>query len=173
MKLPTACLNERDGCDEAELIARAKRCQEILRLSEQAALAEAERIRIANIKPLVWAKPTFDIGSSTTSSDTTATAAEETTTQGEEKLGKRKERQEEEEATNNTTMQHYSSYHNRDRLFSKPRRMASPEKMQSIVDFTNKWIPSPKRRTAEETEEDDSEEEEEETKCDRAASFSS
>lgn len=152
MKLPAACLNERDGCDEAELIARAKRCEEILRLSKEAALAEAERVRIANIKPLVWAKPTFDISSST--SDTAAAANE--TTQGEEKLGKRKERQE--EPTNDTTtMQHYSSSY-RDRLFTKPRRTSTPEEVQAI-------------RTADETEEEETEEEE--MKCDRAASFSS
>ncbi len=36
MQLPTACLNEHDGCDEAELVARANRCKEILRLSKEA-----------------------------------------------------------------------------------------------------------------------------------------
>ncbi len=89
MKLPTTCLNERDGCDEAELIARAKRCKEILKLSEQAAIAAAEKVRIANIKPLVWAKPTF--GMDSTTADTAAVADE---TQRERKLGKRKGRQE-------------------------------------------------------------------------------
>mmetsp|Transcript_16 Transcript_16/g.24 ORF Transcript_16/g.24 Transcript_16/m.24 type:complete len:240 (+) Transcript_16:48-767(+) len=165
MKLPTACLNERDGCDEAELIARAKRCEEILKLSKQAAIAEAERVRIANIKPLVWAKPTFDIDSITAD---TAAAAEET--QAEEKLGKRKERQEEEETKKET--KNDSSYHG-DRLFSKPRRTSTPEEeeeVQTIVDFTSKWVPSPKRKASIETEE---ETEEEELKCDGAASISS
>ena len=35
MQLPLGCLAEHDGCDDAELIARAKRCHEILRLSQQ------------------------------------------------------------------------------------------------------------------------------------------
>ena len=35
MQLPFGCLAEHDGCDSAELIARAKRCHEILRLSQQ------------------------------------------------------------------------------------------------------------------------------------------
>ena len=75
MKLPIACLNEHDGCDEAELIARAKRCEEILKLSQQAKEAEAERIRIANIKPLVWAKPTFELDSDTADTKDAAAAA--------------------------------------------------------------------------------------------------
>ncbi len=45
MQLPTACLNEHDGCDEAELIARAKRCKEILKLSQEAKAKEAENAR--------------------------------------------------------------------------------------------------------------------------------
>ena len=73
MNLPTACLNEHDGCDDGELLARAKRCEEIMKLSQQAKEAEAARIKAANIKPLVWAKPTFEIDSTT--SDTTDEAA--------------------------------------------------------------------------------------------------
>jgi hypothetical protein len=73
MNLPTACLNEYDGCDDGELLARAKRCEEIMKLSQQAKEAEAARIKAANIKPLVWAKPTFEIDSTT--SDTTDEAA--------------------------------------------------------------------------------------------------
>ncbi len=61
MKLPTACLNEHDGCDEAELIARAKRCKEILKLSQEAKEAEDARVKAAKNKPLVWAKPTFEL----------------------------------------------------------------------------------------------------------------
>ena len=33
--LPRGCLAEHDGCDNAELVARAMRCQEILKLSQQ------------------------------------------------------------------------------------------------------------------------------------------
>ena len=101
MQLPTGCLREHDGCDEAELLARAKRCQEIMRLSQQATEAEAERVRVANIKPLIWAKPTFELGPSTAAaavSDTTA--AEETQAAS---LGKRKERQEEAKLPQNTS----------------------------------------------------------------------
>ncbi len=58
MQLPTACLNEHDGCDEAELVARANRCKEILRLSKEAKeAAEAAK----NKRPLIWAKATFEL----------------------------------------------------------------------------------------------------------------
>ena len=145
MKLPYACLNEHDGCDEAELIARAKRCEEILKLSQQAKEAEAERIRIANIKPLVWAKPTFELDSDDTD-DTTAAAADqnkaaEEESQADDSLGSKRKEHQEDEATG--TIQHYSSYH-RERFFFKRRRKATPEEVQAFVDFTNKWIPSPK-----------------------------
>ena len=75
MNIPIACLNEHDGCDEAELLARAKRCEEILKLSQQAKEDEAARIKAANIKPLVWANPTFELDSNFTTSDTTDEAA--------------------------------------------------------------------------------------------------
>ena len=65
MKLPTGCLFEQDGCDETELLARARRCQEIMKLSQQAKEAEAARVKAANIKPLTWAKPTFELDSTT------------------------------------------------------------------------------------------------------------
>ena len=145
MKLPYACLNEHDGCDEAELIARAKRCEEILKLSQQAKEAEAERVRIANIKPLVWAKPTFELDSDDTD-DTTAAAADENKaaeeeSQADDSLGIKRKEHQEAEATG--TIQHYSSYH-RERFFFKRRRKATQEEVQAFVDFTNKWIPSPK-----------------------------
>jgi hypothetical protein len=91
MQLPIECLSEHDGCDEAELLARAKRCQEIMRLSQQAKEAEAARARAANIKPLVWAKPTFELDSTTadTASADVPAAADETQAAS---LGKRKER---------------------------------------------------------------------------------
>jgi hypothetical protein len=100
------------GCDEAELLARAKRCQEIMRLSQQAKDAEADRVRVANIKPLIWAKPTFELGPSTAAAAAAAvsntTAAEETQAAS---LGKR----------GKATAEHHSSYH-LDRLLCYPRR---------------------------------------------------
>jgi len=137
MQLPTGCLCEHDGCDEAELLARAKRCQEIMRLSQQATEAEAERVRVANIKPLIWAKPTFEFVS------TTACAAVIDTNAAEEieaaSLGKRKERQEEAKLPQNTIPP--DGCH--------PRRKPTPEEVQVSVDFTNKRIPSAERRYTE------------------------
>ena len=71
---------QQDDFDEAELIARAKRCEEIMKLSQQAIDAEAARVNAANIKPLVWAKPTFEIDSpaADTATDDVAAAADET-----------------------------------------------------------------------------------------------
>eukprot|EP00974_Lingulodinium_polyedra_P058587 5641365-Lingulodinium_polyedra.AAC.1 len=43
---------QQDDFDEAELITRAKRCEEIMKLSQQAIDAEAARVNAANIKPL-------------------------------------------------------------------------------------------------------------------------
>jgi len=101
MQLPAGCLREHDGCDETELLARAKRCLEIMRLSQQVKEAEAARARAANIKPLVWAKPTFEFElDSSTSHTTAATATDNYSATAKEtpaaSLGKRKERQEEE-----------------------------------------------------------------------------
>ena len=45
MQLPEGCLAEHDGCDDAELIARAKRCREILKLYQQVMGAEAAKAR--------------------------------------------------------------------------------------------------------------------------------
>ena len=62
MQLPTACLNEHDGCDEAELIARAKRCKEILKLSRKAKEAKSARVKAAENKSLImWVKPKFEL----------------------------------------------------------------------------------------------------------------
>jgi len=103
MQLPTGCLCEHDGSDQAELLARAKRCLEIMRLSQQVKEAEAARARAANIKPLVWAKPTFEFElDSSTSHTTAATATDNYSATAKEtpaasrpaSLGKRKERQE-------------------------------------------------------------------------------
>lgn len=176
MKLPIGCLREQDGCDVAELRARAKRCQEIMNLCEQEKKAEAERIRIANIKPLVWAKPTFELGSDakadtaddTTAADETKAEEEETTTQAaDDTSGKRKGHQDE----TTSTIQHYSPYH-RERLFYKRRRESTPEEVQAFVEFANKWIPS--RRTSDLTVENDDKEETKgkETKSEGASSSS-
>jgi len=67
---------QQDNFDAAELIARAKRCEEIMKLSQQAIDAEAARVNAANIKPLVWAKPTFEIDSP--AADTATHCADET-----------------------------------------------------------------------------------------------
>lgn len=61
--LPIGCLRESDGCDESELLARKKRCLEIMRLSRQVK-KKAERAQ-ANKDwntPLTWADPTFKLG---------------------------------------------------------------------------------------------------------------
>ena len=52
MQLPRGCLAEYDGCGDDELVARAKRCQEILRLSQQVKEAEAagDEAKLDNIE---------------------------------------------------------------------------------------------------------------------------
>ena len=132
MQLPAGCLDEHDGCDEAELLARAKRCQEILKLSEEAKKAEAERVRIANIKPLSWAKPTFELP--TPSEGNVDDLSDETLA---DQSGKRKRRQE------NTTLPSSSCG---DRLCSVSKRVQTPEpeEEQLLVESTNKPIPSGK-----------------------------
>jgi hypothetical protein len=51
-----------------------------MKLSQQAIDAEAARVNAANIKPLAWAKPTFEIDSpaADTATDDVAAAADET-----------------------------------------------------------------------------------------------
>lgn len=140
MKLPTGCLFEQDGCDETELLARARRCQEIMKLSEQAKEAEAERVRIANIKPLTWAKPTFELDSTTTTDASDATVADET--QSEEPRGDSLGKE-----------HHLLPYHPGGRFLTNPRQRPTPEEVQMLLDFTNKWIPS--RHVKEEKSEDE------------------
>jgi len=133
-----------------------------MRLSQQAKEAEAARIRAANIKPLVWAKPTFEFVS------TTAGAAVIDTNAAEEieaaSLGKRKERQEEEK-------EHHPSYHLGGMFYSPyPREEPTPEEIQTFVDFTNKWIPSSAKHKR--TESEAKEGKAEETRGGDASSFS-
>lgn len=94
-QLPVGCLDEYDGCDEVELRARARRCQEIIKLSEQAkeksekfatveaAAAKKAAVAANNVRPLVWNNPNPTLASSaaaaafsaanTTPSDSAAT----------------------------------------------------------------------------------------------------
>jgi hypothetical protein len=150
IQLPAGCLCEHDGCDQAELLARAKRCLEIIRLSQQAKEAEAARARSANIKPLLCAKPTFELDSNTPDaaevSDTTA--LDETKAAS---LGKRKEREGDQHPYQLGGLFH-SPY---------PKEKPTPEEIQTFVDFTNKWIPSAKGKC---TESEAKEEKADETK---------
>jgi len=119
-------------------------CEEIMKLSQQAIDSEAARLNADNIKPLVWAKPTFEIDSPAADTATDDVAAAADKTQAEEsreadKLGKRKG------SLTNTT-QHYSSYH-LDRLSYNPRWKSTREEVQAFVEFTDKWMPSAKRRS--------------------------
>jgi hypothetical protein len=153
MKLPTGCLFEYDGCDEAELLARAKRCQEIMKLSQQAKEAEAARVKAANFKPLSWAKPTFELDS-TTAGTTDAAAADKTQIEESQtkKVGKRKGRQEEEDR--------HLPYHLGGLFCVYPRERPTPEEVQMLLDFTNKWIPSVKRKCSKSSEAEEETEEE-------------
>lgn len=138
MKLPTGCLFEQDGCDKTELLARARRCQEIMKLSEQAMEAEAAKVKAANIKPLAWAKPTFEVDSTTTDA-TDATVADET-------------QSEEPRADRLGGEHHLLPYHPGGRFLTYPSQKPTPEEVQMLLDFTNKWIPS---RVKEEKSEDE------------------
>jgi hypothetical protein len=123
----------KDDCDEAEKLARAKRIEVILRLSAEAKAKEAERKRVASIRPLTWAEPTFHYPSSSSSNSSTTTAASEVprpATPGK----KRKERQDE------TTNYPFTS--NR---FNYPRQ-PTEEELQALLDFTDTWFPSSKRK---------------------------
>jgi len=140
IQLPAGCLCEHDGCDQAELLARAKRCLEIIRLSQQAKEAEAARARCA--------KPTFELDSNTPDaaevSDTTA--LDETKAAS---LGKRKEREGDQHPYQLGGLFH-SPY---------PREKPTPEEIQTLVDFTNKWIPTAKDKfTESEAEEEKADE---------------
>jgi hypothetical protein len=120
-------LYDNEDCDEAEKLARAKRIEVILRLSAEAKAKEAERKRVASIRPLTWAEPTFHYPSSSNSSATIAASEVPRSATP----GKRKERQD--ESTNN--------YHR----FNYPRQ-PTEEEAQALLDVMDKLFPSSKRK---------------------------
>jgi len=105
ISLPIGCLrgihDKPDGCDEAELRAREKRCMEIMRLSQQVKKAERARAKAANIKPLTWAEPTFECGP--TAADVNAATNL--------LLGKRKEHPDQDSSSSSTTRRNPSPSH--------------------------------------------------------------
>ena len=111
-----------DGCDEAEKLARAKRVEVIMKLS-------AEAKAKANIRPLTWARPTFNYPSSTSNSSTASGASQAAT------LGKRKNRQEGFDGVTSDS-------------FCFPRQ-PTEEEVQALVDFADTWFPKSKRRNTE------------------------
>lgn len=120
--MPSLFAPKEDDCDEAEKLARAKRIEEIMRLSAEIKAKEAEKERVANIRPLSWAKPTFDLPSTTNT------------------LGKRKVQQEE-SSKNSPDIAVRSSY----------TRPSGEGVMKASVDFSDKLSPSIKRRGVEQT----------------------
>jgi hypothetical protein len=108
-----------DDCDEEEKRARAKRVEVIMKLS-------AEAKAKANIRPLTWARPTFNYPSSTSNSSISSDASHAAMP------GKRKNR--EEGFTSDT--------------FCYPRQ-PTKEEVQALVDFANTWFPKSKRRNTE------------------------
>ncbi len=135
--LPYMSYKDND-CDEAEKIARVKRIEVILKLSAEAKAKEAEKKRVANIKPLTWDKPTFDYPSSTSNSSTTAAAAADSKASEESTSGRRKSREEEMPPSN----PYFGG------------RTPTEEELQSLLDFANTWFPK-RRRTVEKSGDDD------------------
>ena len=134
LQLPIGCLrpSDVDGCDEAELRAREERCQEIMRLSQQAKEAEIARAKAANITPLTWAAPTFEYGP--TAADVDAA----------NKLGKRKERPDQGTSSFSSSTRRNPSHH--DLMYNRPvflpLRQPSQEEIDMFVEFANKYLPS-------------------------------
>jgi hypothetical protein len=149
LPLPFITFKEDDDCDEAEKLARAKRIEVIMKLSAEAKAKEAERRRVANIRPLSWNKPTFDYPSFSTStlnsSTTDAAAASDPNPneapQASSTLGKRKARQEESSRRSFPTFPTSRSY--------PIPRQATEEEIQALVDFADTWIRPSKRRSTE------------------------
>lgn len=133
ISLPFVTFKE-DDCDEAEKLARAKRIEVIMRLSAEAKAKEAERKRVASIRPLSWDKPTFDYPSSSSSATTTtADAAPDVPPKAPSPtLGKRKSRQD------GFSRNSYSPY------FASSR-IATEDEIQALVDFADEYFPSGKR----------------------------
>ncbi len=65
VKLPAGYLRKHDDCDEAEKLARKRRCDELISLS---AKIVREAKEAANRRPLKWAEPTFNPFSSSSTS---------------------------------------------------------------------------------------------------------
>eukprot|EP00986_Skeletonema_menzelii_P011367 scaffold5829_cov128-Skeletonema_menzelii.AAC.1 len=134
LPLPFITFKE-DDCDEAEKLARAKRIEVIMKLSAEAKAKEAEKKRVANIKPLSWDKPRFDYPSSTSSLSIAAAATATTTTSSEAAQastpGKRKSRQE--ELPRSYPYSYFTT-----------ARTPTEEELQSLVDFADTCFP--KRR---------------------------
>mmetsp|Transcript_25805 Transcript_25805/g.43832 ORF Transcript_25805/g.43832 Transcript_25805/m.43832 type:complete len:247 (-) Transcript_25805:91-831(-) len=155
ISLPFITFKEEDDCDEAEKLARAKRIEVIMKLSAEAKAKEAERRRVANIRPLSWKKPTFDYPSfSTSNSSTTAAAASDPNPneapQASSTLGKRKARQEQEESSRRSYPTFPTS-----RSYPIPRQ-ATEEEIQALVDFADTWFPpNPSKRRSTEKGGDD------------------
>jgi hypothetical protein len=151
LQLPIGCLrpSDVDGCDEAELRAREERCQEIMRLSQQAKEAEIARAKAANIKPLTWAAPTFEYGPTAADVDSA------------NKLGKRKEHPDQgtSSSSSSSTRRNPSHHDLMYRPVFLPLRQPSQEEIDMFVEFANKYLPSSKRRRTEETEVIEEEEE--------------
>ena len=123
IKLPAGCLDQNDDCDEAEKLARKRRCEEIMRLS---AKITAEAKAKASIRPLTFQPPTFPFPGSSTASASTASQ--------EAVLGKRKVREEEQINRPSTNT-----------FFPGPRQ-PTPQEVADFVSFCDKWLPSGKRR---------------------------
>jgi hypothetical protein len=121
---------EKDHCSEEEKLARAKRIEVIMTLSDEAKAKEAERIRVANIRPLSWAKPTFTYpsSSSSTATDSAAAAASSPAPQALQEVSssKRKERYD---------LFGYNRFY--------VQRQPTEEELQKLSDFMDKWFPPP------------------------------
>ena len=141
ISLPFITFQEND-CDEVEKLARAKRIEVIMKLSAEAKAKEAERRRVANIKPLSWDKPTFDYPSKSSNAGTTtaaAAAASDVPTASTLALGKRKAGQE-------GLSRHFPYF--------VTSRIATEEEIESLVDFADTYFPSGKRRSTDKVGDD-------------------
>lgn len=123
----TPSLYDNDDCDEVEKLAHAKRIEVIMRLSAEAKAKEAERKRVASIRPLTLAEPTFQYPSSSSNSSATTAASEKVARPA--TPGKRKKRQD--------VSINYQLYY--------PIQPAE-EDVQALLDLADRWFPSRKRK---------------------------